>query len=86
MRVAIDLAGGLVLWAVCLGIAKLVGSDGASTTATAVFICIWLVATLASLRNSLARPRRSVRRELRIFLATFLFPVSVAIYMNSKFL
>ena len=46
MRTALIIAVGFVLWAACLGVAKLLASSRTSSmiTATVAFVVIWCVA------------------------------------------
>jgi len=51
MRTAIIMAVGFVLWAACLGVAKLLASSNTSSmiTATVAFVVIWFVAAAANM-------------------------------------
>src|SRR5215831_7475514 len=51
MRTAIIIAVGFVLWAACLGVAKLLASSNTSSmlTATVAFVVIWFVAAAANM-------------------------------------
>ena len=51
MRTAIIIAVGFVLWAACLGVAKLLASSNISSmiTATVAFVVIWFVAAAANM-------------------------------------
>lgn len=87
MRTVIVLLGGIVLWAVCLGIAKLAASASASsmTTATVAFVAIWFVAAAFNMWIGVSRAGYSFQEELPIFLLIFLLPVAVAVFVKWKF-
>jgi hypothetical protein len=88
MRTAIILLGGLVLWAVCLGIGKLVAGASASsmTTATIAFVAIWFVAAAVNMWIGMSQAGYSFKEELPIFLLIFLLPVAVAVFARWKLL
>lgn len=86
MRTAITLAGGLVLWGVSLGLARLIGgaSAAAATTATVAFVAVWLVVAAVNLWLGVAKAGYTVREELPIFLLIFLVPAAVAVLVRWK--
>ncbi len=88
MRAAIIIFGGFVLWAACLGIAKLLASSSASsmTYATAAFVAIWFVAAAANMWIGVSQAGYSLQEELPIFLLIFLLPAAVAVFVKRKFL
>ena len=88
MRTAIIMAMGFVLWAACLGVAKLLASSSTSSmiTATAAFVVFWFVAAAANMWIGVSQAGYSFREELPIFLLIFLLPSAVAIFVNWKFL
>jgi len=88
MRTAIIMAMGFVLWAACLGVAKLLASSSTSSmiTATAAFVVLWFVAAAANMWIGVSQAGYSFREELPIFLLIFLLPSAVAIFVNWKFL
>ena len=88
MRTLLILIGGLVLWAACLGLAKLVAnaSPSAMTIATAAFVAIWFVAAATNLWIGVSQAGYSFQEELPIFLLIFLLPVAVAVFVKWKFL
>jgi hypothetical protein len=88
VRTVIIIFGGLVLWAACLGIAKLLaGSSNLSTTAaTAAFVALWLVAAASNMWIGVSQAGYSFKEELPIFLLIFLLPAAVAIFVKWKFL
>lgn len=61
MRTAIFILGGFVLWAVCLGVAKLLANTAGSsmTAATIAFVGIWFVAAAANMWIGVSRARYS---------------------------
>ena len=88
MRTLIFLLGGLVLWGVCLGIAKLVakGSASAMTVAAAAFVAIWFVVAAGNMWMGVSQAGYSFKEELPIFLLIFLVPAAVAVFVKWKFL
>jgi len=68
MRTAIILLGGFVLWAACLGIAKLAAgaSTSSMTKATAAFVAIWLVVAASNLWIGVSRAGYSFQEELPV--------------------
>lgn len=88
MRTVIIVIAGIVLWAVCLGVAKLLSSSSVSsmTAATVVFVVIWFVAAAANMWIGVAQAGYSFQEELPIFLLIFLLPAAVAMLAKWKFL
>jgi len=88
MRTAIIILGGFVLWAACLGIAKLLASSSNSsmTAATAAFVALWFVAAASNMWIGMSQAGYSFKEELPIFLLIFLLPAAVAIFVKWKFL
>ena len=77
-----------MLWAACLGIARLVSGGGTSstTTATIAFIVIWLVAAALNMWIGVTKAGYSFQEELPIFLLIFLLPAALAVFVKWKFL
>ncbi len=88
MRTAIVILGGFVLWAVCLGVAKLLASSSPSsmTYATTAFVAIWFVAAASNMWIGVSQAGYSFQEELPIFLLIFLLPAAVAVFVRWKFL
>ena len=88
MRTTIIILGGFALWAVCLGLAKLLASTSTSTMtlATAAFVALWFVAAAWNLWVGVSRAGYSFQEELPIFLLIFLLPAAVAVFVKWKFL
>jgi hypothetical protein len=88
MRTAIIIAVGFVLWAACLGVAKLLASSSTFSmiTATVAFVVIWFVAAAANMWIGVSQAGYSFREELPIFLLIFLLPSAVAVFVKWKFL
>jgi hypothetical protein len=88
MRTTIIIACGFLLWAACLGAAKLVsGSTSSSlTSATIIFTVLWFVAAAANLWVGITRAGYAFREELPIFLVVFLLPATVAAVVRWKWL
>ena len=88
MRTAIIILGGLVLWAICLGIAKLFGNftSSSTTTATIVFAVLWFAAAALNMWIGVSQAGYTFQEELPIFLLIFLPPVAVAVFVKRMFL
>lgn len=88
MRTLIIILGGFALWAVCIGIAKIVAktSDSSMTAATTAFLAIWFVAAATNLWIGVTRAGYSFQEEVPIFLLIFLLPAAVAVFVKWKFL
>ena len=86
MRTAIIIAVGFVLWAACLGVAKLLASSStpATMTATVAFVVIWFVAAAANMWIGMSQAGYSFREELPIFLSICSWPSAVAIFVKWK--
>jgi hypothetical protein len=88
MRTLIIIVIGFVLWAACLGIAKLLASASGSfmTVATVAFVVIWLVVAAVNMWMGVSRAGYSFQEELPIFLLIFVLPSAVATFVKWKFL
>ena len=88
MRSVIIIVGGFVLWAVCLGIAKLLASSSTTsmTAATVAFVAVWFVAAASNLWIGVSQAGYSFQEEFPIFLLIFLLPAGVAVLAKWKFL
>ena len=88
MRTEIIIAVGFVLWAACLGVAKLLASSNTSSmiTANVAFVVIWSVAAAANMWIGVSQAGDSCREELPVFLLIFSLPSAVAIFAKWKFL
>lgn len=88
MRTAIIIVAGFVLWALCLGIAKIAGSasTAAMHTATMVFVVLWFIAAAVNMWIGVSTAGYSFMEELPIFLLIFLLPTAVALLVRWKFL
>jgi hypothetical protein len=88
MRTLIIILIGFVLWAACLGVAKLFSSSNQSsmTTATTAFIVIWFLVAAGNMWMGVARAGYSFQEELPIFLLIFLLPAAVALFVRWKLL
>lgn len=86
MRTATIIAGGFVLWGICVGIAKYMAgaSAGATTTATVVFVVVWFCVAAFNMWVGVARAGYSLREEAPIFLIIFLVPALVAVLATWK--
>ncbi|WP_275096583.1 hypothetical protein [Sedimenticola hydrogenitrophicus] len=81
MRTLLITFGGFVLWAACLGIARLLGGKSALSkwTPTIVFAIIWFVLAVANMWVGVARAGYSFSEEFPIFLLIFVLPVAAAV-------
>ena len=88
MRTVVIILGGFALWAVCLGIAKVLPTSSTSsmTIATAAFVAIWFVAAAANMWVGVSQAGYSFQEELPIFLLIFLLPAAVAVVVKWTFL
>ena len=88
MRTAIIIAVGFVLWAACLGVAKLLASAIPSSiiTATVAFVVIWCVAAAANRWIGVSHAGYSCREALPMFLVIFVWPSAVAMSVKWKVL
>ena len=88
MRTVTFILGGFVLWAVCLGVAKLFANTASSsmTTATIAFVAIWFVAAAVNMSIGVSQAGYSFQEELPIFLLIFLLPAAVAVLVRWKYL
>jgi hypothetical protein len=88
MRTVLILLGGLLLWGLALGAARLLaaGSASALTVATFGFIAVWLLIAAANLWIGVTQAGYSLSDELPIFALIFLLPAAVAALVRWKFL
>jgi hypothetical protein len=88
MRTVTFILGGFVLWAVCLGVAKLLANTASSsmTMATIAFVAIWFVAAAVNMWIGVSQAGYSFQEELPIFLLIFLPPAAVAVLVRWKYL
>jgi hypothetical protein len=88
MRTLVIILAGFALWAVCLGVAKLLAGTAAfsMTAATLAFVILWFLAAAANMWLGVSRAGYSVREELPIFLLIFGLPAAMAVLVDWKFL
>lgn len=88
MRTALIIFAGLVLWALCLGVAKLVSSSSPATltAATALFVVAWLLVAAANMWFGIHGAGYFFKDELPIFLLIALLPIAVAVIVRWKVL
>jgi hypothetical protein len=88
MRTLLFVIGGLLVWLVCLGIAKIAFSGLAShmRIATLVFVAVWFVVAAINMGVGVLRAGYTIAEEMPIFLLIFGLPVAVAALVNWKFL
>jgi len=83
MHTVMVILGGLVLLALCLLAARLLGGAGPGPMLTAlkVFLPLWFIGAAINLWVGVARAGYSVAEELPIFLAVFAGPAAVALLL-----
>lgn len=88
MRTLIIIVAGFVVWAICLGSAKLLAnaSSRSVTVATMVFAVTWFLAAAANMWIGVSQGGYAFKDELPIFLLIFLVPVATAMVVKWKFL
>ncbi len=87
MRTVIIILGGFLLWAICIGIARLAAnSQSSSATATMVFAVLWFATAACNMWIGVSRAGYTFWEELPIFLVIFLLPTAVALFVKWKFL
>jgi hypothetical protein len=88
MRTLIIVVVGFVLWAACLGIAKLLAGAVASSmsAATMIFVILWFLAAATNLWIGVSRAGYSVCEELPIFGLIFGLPAAFAMVVKWKLL
>ncbi len=87
MRTLIILCLGFLIWAVCLGLARIAtGSSVRSiNVATTAFVVIWFLAAAANMWIGVTQAGYSFKEELPVFLLIFLLPAAAAIFVKWKF-
>jgi hypothetical protein len=88
MRTAIIILAGIVLWGICIGVAKLAANLNASssTIATIAFVALWFVAAAVNRWVGVAKAGYSFMEELPIFFVIFLVPSAIAVAVKWKML
>ena len=88
MRTGLFLLSGFLLLAGSLIVGKLFSPNypTAPTTATVLFVVVWLVIAVANLWVGVARAGYSVGEEMPIFLLIFALPAAAAVLARWKFL
>jgi hypothetical protein len=88
MRTIIIILGGLVLFAVFAGGARLFGREiaNASSIAAWAFVAVWFVVAGGNMWIGVTQAGYSFKEELPIFLLIFLLPAAVAALVKWKFL
>jgi hypothetical protein len=88
MRTAIIIVAGFVLWAICIGVARLLPNQNPSSTTvgTIVFVVLWFIAAGVNMWIGVAKAGYSFMEELPIFLVIFLVPAAVAVAVKWKLL
>ncbi len=86
MRTIIIILAGFTLLAVCIGPVRLLGSNSAAATSTAVKIFIpgWFLAAAINMWVGVAQAGYSFAEELPIFLLIFLLPTGAALFILWK--
>ncbi|WP_111655328.1 hypothetical protein [Isoalcanivorax indicus] len=85
MRTLIVIVGGIILWAVITGVAKLFNDHASSSwKPVAIFATIWLMITSWNIWVGVTQAGYTLMQELPIFLLTYLLPVAVAVFIKYK--
>ncbi len=87
MRTLWIIIGGVALWAVCLGAAKLIAGQDPSammTRVTLIFLLLWLLLSGLNLYVGVTRAGYTLREELPIFLLIFALPAVLALLVRWK--
>ncbi len=88
MRTGLFLLSGFLFLAASLIVGKLFSANypGGTTTATAMFVAVWLAIAVFNMWVGVARAGYSVAAELPIFALIFGVPAVVAVLVRWKFL
>ncbi len=84
MRTSLLMLGAMVLYAVCLGVARTLRASLGSPhlAALVAFLLIWLVLALFNMWFGVARAGYSVAEELPVFMLLFLGPACAACFFT----
>jgi hypothetical protein len=86
MRTVFIILGGLLLLALCLGVAKVAwGNQSAYALSIKLFVGLWLAIAAANMWVGVAQAGYGFMEELPIFLAIFLVPAGIALLLQYKF-
>ena len=87
MRTLLFIVGGIVLWAVITGVARMFGNQpGSSWMPTIIFAVIWFGIAGWNMWVGVTQAGYTFMEELPIFLVLYLVPVIVGIFIKQKFL
>ncbi|HEY7642348.1 MAG TPA: hypothetical protein VH814_21620 [Steroidobacteraceae bacterium] len=88
MRTGLFLLAGFLLLGTCVILAKLFSSHypGSATTATIVFIALWLLIAAFNMWVGVTKAGYAASEELPIFLLIFAIPAIVAAILKWKFI
>jgi hypothetical protein len=84
MRTLLIMLGGVALWAVFLGGARLFGTS--TKTAWLALTLVWCAVAAANMWIGVTHAGYSIREELPIFLLIFLLPTGMACLLQWKLL
>lgn len=83
MRTLLVIVGGIVLWAVITGLARLFHSQASSSwTPVGIFAALWLAITGWNVWVGVTQAGYTFMQELPIFLLTYLLPIAVAVVVK----
>ncbi len=83
MRTLVVIVGGIILWAVVTGIARLFHKQTSrSWTPVIIFAALWLVITGWNVWVGVTQAGYTVMQELPIFLLTYSLPITVAVVVK----
>lgn len=85
MRTLLFIVGGIILWAVITGLAKLFDNQASNSwRPTVVFAAIWCMITSWNVWVGATQAGYTFIEELPIFLLTYLFPLAIAVVIKRK--
>jgi hypothetical protein len=86
MRTLLFIVGGIILWAVIMGLTKLFHNQASSSwRPLAIFAAVWLLVTSWNVWVGITQAGYTLLEELPIFLLTYLIPIAVAIVIKRSF-
>ncbi|MBO6850738.1 MAG: hypothetical protein JJ867_09785 [Marinobacter sp.] len=86
MRTVFVIVGGIVLWAVITGLARLFNDQASrSWTPVGIFAAVWLAITSWNIWVGVTQAGYTFMQELPIFLVTYLLPLTVAVVVKRRF-
>ncbi|MBL3824259.1 MULTISPECIES: hypothetical protein [Marinobacter] len=85
MRTLVVIVGGILLWVVTMGLARLLHIHASSSwTPLGIFAAVWLVISGWNVWIGVTQAGYTFWEELPIFLLTYLLPVAVAVFIRLR--